>query len=41
MPKTLIETAVLEDDDLVKKIKSATPGKPMTAEQFKAWLASR
>lgn len=41
MSKKLFEETILEDHDLVEKIKSAVPGKPMTADQFKAWLASQ
>ncbi len=38
--KTLNEAAILESRDLVAQIKTAEQGQPMSAEDFKAWLAS-
>lgn len=39
--RILTEAEVISNTELVKAIKAARPvGKPMTAEQAKAWLAT-
>jgi hypothetical protein len=38
--KKLTEAAILESRDLVTQIKTAEQGEPMSADDFKAWLAS-
>jgi len=39
--KFLTEKVILDDADLIERIKNAKAGPSMTAAEMKAWLASR